>query len=419
MKDQPLTIPKPKVQPRIKREDKPIIKEIKPKTRRKTILEDSGQQIQYQSIPSSYNNMEHAPVFSNISFYGSTIEVSKIKTKPLLTVGEISKKQIADFFRENADNKELITAIYHIKMQAAEKDLNAWGYVQLLQEASSVYYTNSNDRILFTWFALFKSGFDAIVGYNNKEVFLLVNFDLPVYNTSYFNKEGKNYYLITLPGQTANQESIVSYENEYPETLDPVSLIIRENPLLTSNLKTRVLHYNNKKVSINYNQNIVDFYNNYPDCELSVYFRPPPSSLAIESLNSYFNPIFKELTDSERLVILLDFVQNAFPYGSDDDQFGKENYLFAEETIANHFSDCEDRSILFAQLIHHYTALNAIGLVFPGHVSIAVNIPEGIEGTYVEHHNEKYYVADPTYIGAKPGMIMPEFENARPEIIEF
>lgn len=419
VKDEPLTIPKPKVQPRIDSNDELKIKETKPKIIRKTILEDSGRQIKYQLVPKSYNTIKHAPVFSTFSFYGSVIDTPILSSKPRLTGGEINKNQIANYFRENADNEELITAIYHLKKQAIDKNLNAWGNLSILQEASMVYYTTNNERILFIWLALVKTGYDAIVGYNNKDIYLLVNFDISVYYTYYLNKDGKNYYLITLPGQIAKQESLVSFTNEYPATLNPVSLIISTYPLLASNPKTRDLCYNNKTLNINYNQNIVDFYNNYPACELSVYFGLAPSKLVMESFEIFFDPIFKGINDSEKLLILLDFVQTAFPYGSDDTQFGAENYLFAEETIANNYSDCEDRAILLAQLIRHFTALNAIGLVFSGHVSLAVTIPDDIEGTYVEYNNSKYYIADPTYIGAKLGMMMPEYENEQAEIINF
>lgn len=33
--------------------------------------------------------------------------------------------------------------------------------------------------------------------------------------------------------------------------------------------------------------------------------------------------------------------------------------------------------------------------------------------------DEKYYIADPTYIGAKLGMMMKNFENIKPETIVF
>jgi len=129
--------------------------------------------------------------------------------------------------------------------------------------------------------------------------------------------------------------------------------------------------------------------------------------------------LLKNKTDTEKVNFLLDFIQHAIDYQTDEKQFGSENYLFAEETICYPYADCEDRTVLLSQLVREYTGLNTIAIVYPNHVSLAVNISENFEGAYVEHDNNKYYMADPTYIGAKLGMVMPEFENVVPEIIEF
>ena len=43
---------------------------------------------------------------------------------------------------------------------------------------------------------------------------------------------------------------------------------------------------------------------------------------------------------------LLRFVQTAFEYKTDEDQFNTENYLFPLETLHYPYSDCEDRSAL-------------------------------------------------------------------------
>jgi hypothetical protein len=415
MRDAPLIIPKPKEQPRMKSRNRQKINEIQTLPRRKTILEDTGRQMQLQSVPKGYHSMKEAPNYSTVSFYGTNIKVPTIGSLKLLNEGELSKKQIAGFFQENADNNKLITAVNQLSRQAQERGLNAWGYLRLLQEASAVYYTGQNERVLFTWLALIKSGYDAIIGYNADDIFLLVNFDTAVYYASYFEKNGRKYYLTLLSGQSDSQKPIASYQGEYPATLVPVSLHIQKNPLFASNQNTREIHYKDQLIQIHYNQNIVDFYNNYPVCALSIYFPPPLSQAALKSLDSYFDTIFQGKTNTGRVKILLDFVQTGFPYETDEQQFGKENYLFAEETIFNKFSDCEDRAILLGQLIQHFTGLKAIGLVFPGHVSLAVNIPETIEGSYINHNNSKYYICDPTYIGSKLGMMMPEFEKNQPK----
>ena len=40
-------------------------------------------------------------------------------------------------------------------------------------------------------------------------------------------------------------------------------------------------------------------------------------------------------------------------------------------------------------------------------------------GDFVLLYEKKYYICDPTYIGAKTGMIMIEYKNMTPKVINF
>jgi hypothetical protein len=60
-----------------------------------------------------------------------------------------------------------------------------------------------------------------------------------------------------------------------------------------------------------------------------------------------------------------------------------------------------------------------IGLSYPGHVSIAIKLKYCPNGSYVLYKNEKYFSCDPTYIGAKCGVFMPDLAHLVPEIIDF
>lgn len=115
--------------------------------------------------------------------------------------------------------------------------------------------------------------------------------------------------------------------------------------------------------------------------------------------------------------ILLDLVQRGIPYKHDLQQFREENYLFADETLFYPFADCEDRAVLFARLVKHYTGLDVVGLDYPDHVSAAVKLNEDNPGDYILVNDQRYYICDPTYIGAKPGMAMECMKNERPVVI--
>lgn len=50
--------------------------------------------------------------------------------------------------------------------------------------------------------------------------------------------------------------------------------------------------------------------------------------------------------EREAAELLLHYLHRAFPYKTDEAQFGIERTLFAEEMYYYPYSDCEDRSIL-------------------------------------------------------------------------
>jgi hypothetical protein len=117
--------------------------------------------------------------------------------------------------------------------------------------------------------------------------------------------------------------------------------------------------------------------------------------------------------------ILLRFVQTAFQYKTDQDQFGREKPFFPEETIYYPFSDCEDRSVLFAYLVRNLTGLEVVGLDYPGHIATAVRFPTQVPGESVGYQGKRFVVCDPTYINAGAGMCMPQFKSVTPNVIAF
>jgi hypothetical protein len=180
-----------------------------------------------------------------------------------------------------------------------------------------------------------------------------------------------------------------------------------------------MLSFRDSVIQIKLNKNYIDFYKTYPHCELNIYFGTPLSCTAFKSLDKYLKPMFLGMGEPRIVSILLDFVQHSIAYGTDDEQFGKERYLFAEESFFYPFSDCEDRSILMARLVERYTNLKSIGLDYPGHVSLAVEQPETTKGTFIRYNNKKFVICDPTYINAGIGMLPPELNKFKPEIVIF
>ncbi len=168
---------------------------------------------------------------------------------------------------------------------------------------------------------------------------------------------------------------------------------------------------------VKFNKNAVDFFEDYPQTNLEVYFDAPLSSEASLSLLTELKLIIEGKSEVEAVNILLRFVQTAFSYELDQEQFGREKFLFPEESLFYNYSDCEDRSVLFAYLVRKLIGLEVIGLDFPGHIATGVKFNTDVTGDYVTYQNQKYIICDPTYINANIGMSMPQFKNASLSVI--
>jgi hypothetical protein len=131
-----------------------------------------------------------------------------------------------------------------------------------------------------------------------------------------------------------------------------------------------------------------------------------------------FKDVLEGKSEKEAVDYLLGFSQKAFSYKTDDDQLGREKYMLPEETLWYPYSDCEDRSFLFAYLVRGILKLDVVGLNYPGHVATAVRFSENVSGDYVVVNNPKYIVCDPTYINASAGMAMPKFKQQTPTVVE-
>jgi hypothetical protein len=161
----------------------------------------------------------------------------------------------------------------------------------------------------------------------------------------------------------------------------------------------------------------MDYYDRYPQTDLEIYFGAAVSETVNRSLLNALKPQIEGKTEVEAVDWLLRFIQESFVYKTDDEQFGREKFFFPDEPFYYDYCDCEDRSVLFAYLVQNLTGLDVVGLDYPGHVAAAVQFKDDLPGDYIVHGGNKYIICDPTFIGARVGMCMPQFINLEPKVI--
>ena len=199
------------------------------------------------------------------------------------------------------------------------------------------------------------------------------------------------------------------------------SLYINQLPTLPENLTScRLLtsaRFPETHIPICSNKNLMDFFATYPYCRWDVHALTPLSDQTKEALYPVLKKQIANKTQTEAANILINFVQTAFQYKTDKDQFGYERPLFADETLNYPYSDCEDRAILYSVLIRDLLGLDIVLLHYPTHLATAVCFDENVTGDYLQIDGRRYIVCDPTYIGADIGRTMPGMDNITAEVI--
>ena len=358
----------------------------------------------------------------HFTFYDEPLTISYDESLEGIVSGNINEKAIASFW-EKISISEYESCLKQALNYKEQMRLNDWGYCILLYEIGKVIFQDSkNYSKLFIWFMMIKSGYEAKVGYNEKEVYLLLPSEQIFYNLPYFTSENKNIFVIPFDSKITSLGSLFTYDGDYPGADKLIILMINKTPDIKNDIisKEFKFSYRDKEFTINakYNKCTVDFFKNYPHTDYEVYFNAPLSPAAYSSIANELKPILEGKSEAEAVNILLRFIQTAFDYKTDDEQFGMEKCLFSDETIFYPYSDCEDRSVLFAYLVKKILELEVIGLDYPGHVATAIKFHTDIDGDYIIFQNNKFIVCDPTYINANVGMCMPEFKNVKPEIIQ-
>jgi hypothetical protein len=302
-----------------------------------------------------------------------------------------------------------------LKEIAKELNLNDFGYFRLVEKAGRAVFPGLNRSLAFTWINLIRNGLDARLGYSEKRIYLLVSCEYPLRSPGSAELSGKKYYLWRLPGQAAPGE--LSICDPWPGKSAPVGMTLRDFPRLPKRVVTKALAFDGRTVTLNVNRFLVDFLSSYEVASLAFYFNAPVSGDLISGFDRTIQPLLKDRSETEKVNLLLEFIQGTFTYKNDLEQFGHEKYMFPDEAAYYPYTDCEDRAVLFAKLTRHYTGLDVVGLDYPDHVSAAVRFTEPMVGDYILYNGGKYYLCDPTYIGARAGMGMEELRGVRPGVI--
>ena len=354
-----------------------------------------------------------------VDFHATDIPLRMIPS-PMLA-GSVNQETIRKYWGDMSasDYGPIVQDLAKIR---TDLGLNDWGYLMLLNSIAKKAYPNRpNERVLMVWFYLIKSDYDVRIGFNSTRAHLLTPIDNTLYNASFLTLNGKRFYVIQFDNAQERVGSLFTYEGDYPGVTKRMNLAVDREVKLATDMMERELNFTHQgkryEIRVPINRNAISYYEMYPQTDYPVYPMSKGTGATLHSLTTQLKVLLEGQSQADAARTLLNFVQTAFEYKTDQDQFGREKWMMPEETLFYPYSDCDDRAILYAYLVRELIGLEVVGLLYPSHLTTAILLP-GVQGDMITHNGKRYLAADPTYIGADIGMTMPQLKGETPQVIE-
>lgn len=367
-------------------------------------------------IPSEVPQTPDIPKIDNsiqVKFYGLSIGLPSKRT--MFKNGALQRNQIAKYWRalEKDGWQQIVPILLEYKRQYNYSDFM---YYLLVSNYACEIESDITKRCVIKLFLLVHSGYDARIAYHNDTLVLLLPFANQLYACTYIVQNGIKYYLFHENNLTSNG-SIYSYD--LPTKQNNLKLFyanLLDNPHVAVAHKEFYISDGRLTIFGDVNKNLIDLLEDLPQMTNVLYAYPILDNDCRTQIVTSLQKQLEGMSKVEALQALLHFMHYAFTYATDQVQFGKEKPFFFEELLYYPKCDCEDRSVFFAYLVKQVLGLDCHLVDYPGHIAVAVSI-EGVTGTYYNYNGRKFYITDPTYIGASIGECMPDYVNTKPKLL--
>lgn len=402
--------PPVKKDPEVKPEDHPV-----PQGKVVSIPEPKKQPQPIEPIPVSPE--KENPSILDFTFYGIPcsvawndslkFQISSLDGNALASIWTVlSGKAYNDF----------LSGCINLRTQLSLCD---WGYVEMVRSITGKIFgsSTSNEAVFLQMYVLSQTGYKVrIAQVDNSKLILMANTDYDMYSRMYLEIDGAKFFIID---SDAKQMRVLKggFPNEQPISLciDVEQFAYKEENTQPKLFTSRA--YPTEEVKTGVNKKLMEFYNLYPRSDWKIYANTPLSETVKNNLYPILKFAIKGKSEAKAANMLINFVQTAFEYKTDEEQFGYERPFFPDELFYYPYCDCEDRAIFFSTIVRDLLHLDVVLLHYPNHLATAVHFTEDVKGDYVMVNKQKYLVCDPTYIGAQIGDAMPQLKNIKADIV--
>lgn len=340
-----------------------------------------------------------------VNFYNAPFFFSLDSTFLVDFPSEVDEHHVFDFYKKIEQSKDF-SIINSLLAYKKKYNLNDWIYYQLIRQTAqeiSPKQDNYSRYTLYKWYLMCKSGYDARLAVGNNQIIFYIKNNEDIADIPFFSIDGNQYTCLNYHDYGKLFQRNGAYK--------PVDLKINEAVNDFSYKVTQMPDFNrhnyvDKKINFEYNERLYHFkvrinkdvnkiFANYPGVNFETYFNIPLSRETYQTLIPVLKENIKKMDTIKGVDYLMRFTRYAFLYENDDANFGKEKRLSPEETLNNSYSDCDDRAALFFYLVKEIYNLPMITLLFPTHITMAVQFDKPI-GDAILYNGKYYSLCEPT-----------------------
>ncbi len=364
----------------------------------------------------------------SFEFYGKTFNFELDQSVNIPFNNSLSETSIIAFYNKIEAGKHnlIINSLTEFK---TKENLNDWLYYQLIRKTAQQIApkaANYYRYTLYKWFLLSKSGFDARLALEKDHLLFYVKSDDDISDIPFYMSKGSQFVCLNIhdyPGIDLKHNKVFPINIPAPNATKAFSYKVTQMPDFKRD------DYTVKKIQFRYRQKVYHFdvklnpdvqtiFANYPVVDFESYFNIPLSNETYSSLIPSLKTTVSGMSQKKGIDYLMRFTRNAFLYEDDEQNFGKEKRMTPEQTLFSKYSDCDDRAALFFYLVKEIYNLPMIALLYPTHITMAVQFDKPA-GKPIIYNGKKYYVCEPTpqIQDLKVGQISEKYRDVRYEVV--
>ena len=363
----------------------------------------------------------------SFEFYNDTFNLSIDSSVLVNASTELSEQYIKASYKK-ADAGRYQVILDTLMAYKESHHLNDWLYYQLIRKTAqeiSPKKDNYERYTFYKWFLMVKSGYDARLTIADNRIIFYVYNNEDITDIPFIMFHGKRYMCLNYHDYAhADLNKVPPYDViGAPEGTKSFMYKVTRMPdfkpegytekNITFRYGHKAYHFN-----IKLNPEVATIFTNYPVVDFESYFNIPLSKETYGSLIPILKKNLEGMKQKKGVDYIMRFTRYSFLYEDDEQNFGKEKRLSPEETLFAEYSDCDDRAALFFYLVKEIYNLPMIAMLYPSHITMAVQFDKPI-GQPIVYNGKTYSVCEPTpqKENLRIGQITSDLKNAAYQVV--